>query len=131
MESNAWLRNFLLSEQKEVKDQRLHKLGEGLQALAACLKNLLENAAELPGFWGSLRSPKAKPCQCVYLTETLHVCIQHTREGGTITKYDKCGLFVHYKITKTVNCLKIPWETKTWSNGSIVRLQKCISNKNI
>lgn len=50
MESNAWLRNFLLSEQKEVKDQRLHKLGEGLQALAACLKNLLENAAELPGF---------------------------------------------------------------------------------
>lgn len=53
-----------------------------------------------------------------------------TREGGTVTKYDTYGLFVHYKITKTVNGLKIPQETKTWNNGRTVWLEKYISNKN-
>lgn len=53
-----------------------------------------------------------------------------TTEGGTLTKYDTYGLFVHHKITKTVNGLKIPQETKTWNNGRTVWLQKRISNKN-
>lgn len=42
--------------------------------------------------------PKAKPFQCAYLTETLHVYIQCVPEGGTIPTYDKHGLFVCYKI---------------------------------